>query len=176
MQDFNLYSWEQAITSNNKWVIKSSSEATEVKTGGPTFLLTPSKLINIEITGQFKRGDADSMGFTLGFDKDHLDTTARYNGHLIDWKPLGLGVKGVQIAHGGVKLNKMTNTINDNKYFWGHIQDSSFHTIASVGYQSLKQNNWNDIKIIYTLTQIICIVNGDTIFNEKGFYEAGRFG
>ena len=52
MQDFNLYSWEQAITSNNKWVIKSSSEANEVKTGGPTFLLTPSKLINIEITGQ----------------------------------------------------------------------------------------------------------------------------
>ena len=175
-QDFDLYNWEQSLTSNNNWVVKSSTSATEVKTGGPTFLLSPTDIINVEITGQFRRGDTDIMGFAIGFDKAYNDTTSKYNSLLIDWKPLSAGIKGPYIATEGLKLNNLNNTPLDGKYFWGHYNDQYFETIASAGNGSVNQNSWNDIRLIYTSTQVTCIINNDTIFNESGCYKAGRFG
>ena len=102
-------------------MVKSSTSATEVKTGGPTFLLSPTDIINVEITGQFRRGDTDIMGFAIGFDKAYNDTTSKYNGLLIDWKPLSAGIKGPYIATEGLKLNNLNNTPLDGKYFLGAL-------------------------------------------------------
>ena len=145
-QLFNLTTWEEISNNRNNWNLQSSTYVTETKTGPATFFLTPNEVINIEISGQFKRGDADIMGFTIGLDKPLYDSTSLMDGYLIDWKPLGAGYKGGHFVIGGMTLNKMDSLSIDNKYMWGHVNDQHFKTISSVGNQSFNQNTWNSFR------------------------------
>ena len=83
-QLFNLYNWEQISNNRNNWSLQSSTYVKETKTGPATFFITRNNVINIEISGEFRRGDADIMGFTIGLDKPFYDSTSLLKGYLID--------------------------------------------------------------------------------------------
>ena len=195
--DFNTWI-PTANPANGNWVPSNivngkALTVTQNINGEPTFFVSPDTFINVEITGKIEvntTADDDWVGFVFGYkgppDTVNTDTCQFF---LFDWKQASQNnfYNGNQPdAREGFSLCEVNGVFDWNSnisfspYFFSHKNNpaAGFTRLdslygAGLGWQDQTQYEFT---LIYTVTTIKIIVEGDTIFERNGCYEPGRFG
>lgn len=187
--DLNTWTQEGPAASGN-WVVNGAgTQLTQTINGQPTFFVSPQDFINVRITGTIRvntTGDDDFVGFVFGWQP--IGTTGpnyTLDCMLFDWKQ-GNQTNAGYAAQQGKYLSRFDNlTLNLGSgaavapYFWGHVNTPpNFLAIdqdlgAGTGWAD--NTNYN-FTLTYLSSRAIVQINGDTIFDEAGCYQPGRFG
>ena len=192
--DVNFNNWQQGGDPDfGDWEVKNfGNEVVQKINGDPTIYYTPFDLINVEIEGTINVGndeDDDYVGFVFGY-QNPIGNAAYdfYDFWLFDWKKGNqeedIGDCPVTTAYEGFALSKVYGTITEDcstngiwNCFWGHNSNSYFNVLATdYGNNGWDHNTDHHVKLIYTYTEIVIIIDGETIFQESGCFQPGRFG
>lgn len=176
---FDLRTWsEESPDSQGEWLISpDGSSAVQTENGQPSFLVSPESWINTTIRGQFKvqeGSDNDFIGVVFGYqspstiaENDSFD----WNFLLFDWK------KNLQTtAEEGFRLAKIDRVVNAGEMF--SISFASQDVFAS---RHGNGTGWRpyltyDFSLLYQTNRLKIEIDGTTIFDIKGEFQAGRFG
>ena len=117
----------------------------------------------------------------MGYQNPFGNPTDNYNCWLFDWRQVNQTSTGFT-AYEGFTLNHINGTIPPAQhfdYFWGHTDNPPLFDNVGNNYGTTlgwADNTTHQFTLIYTLTQLKIIIDGDTIFSETGCFEPGRFG
>lgn len=200
VQNINFNTWQDEGDSAAQWSsISGGTQAFQnYNSWFPSFYVGPDTLINVHISGNFQvntTGDDDWIGFVFGY-QEPVNTawagnppffglptmTADFDFYLFDWKKAGQTYSGY-VAQEGFSLVKV-----DGSYacsfasvypsFWAHTNSTSFNVLQT---QYSATSGWvaytpYTFHLYYTPTRAVIVVDADTIFDESGCFEPGRFG
>ncbi len=183
----NLFDWKVVgAPANGQWQVQSNGQAVEqLINGQPTFFISPVDYIDVKITGSLlvdtSSWDDDYIGFVLGHQaplKTYIGPTAVKN-VLIDWKKRTQtsGQEGYTL----VDVEGEFDFSNDSTYalnYWTHKPSENFQILST---DTGANRGWRngityDFVIVYTSKKIEVVMDGDTLFQEEGCFEPGRFG
>ncbi len=176
--DFNTWVQEGDPANGNWTVGGGGANVSQSINGEPTFFVSPQNFINVEMTGKMRTTDNDDdyMGVVFGY-KAPVGNSTVFDTWLVDWKEETSGTAG---GNEGLSLVRINGDVAGqyNPYFWGHNSDAIFNVVdtdhgAGKGWV---RNRTHEIKVVFTLTNIIVIVDSDTVFKHSGCFEPGRFG
>ncbi|MCH2247167.1 MAG: Ig-like domain-containing protein [Crocosphaera sp.] len=181
----DLSNWTKEGTTNADWQLSGNqNQLVEITNEtSPSFFLSPFNFIDGTVNGTIQvntTGDDDFIGFVFGYQSpvaDLGDATNDYEFLLFDWKQ-GDQSSGGEFAAEGYTLAKVDGVISDVVAgFWGHT-DSNVELLAT-DYST--ENGWNDnqeyeFSLTYTSDRILLKIDGETIFDENGTFDPGRFG
>jgi len=196
----NFNNWVDEGDSAAAWTVISSGTQCQQNsnTWYPNFFVGPDTLINVHISGKFRvntYSDDDYLGFVFGYKtpvefgwmgwptfNPSLYNTADLEFYLFDWKKNGQTYSG-NTAQEGFSLDK----VDGNFYasiatvfpsFWGHSTSTAFNVLQT---QYSTSNGWvsfttYDFDLYYAPTRALILIDSDTIFDQSGCFEPGRFG
>jgi len=184
---------EEGNAANGNWVVSGNGYSVlQTVNSNPAFFVSPAEYINVKLKGRFEvtgNSDDDYIGFVFGYKNPTAPVTNNLDFYLFDWKRGNQNYNGLSRA--GFTLNKITNwNVNwgnmatYGNQFWGHTPIPGKFDVIATEFTPANGGNgfaWNhqtayDFELIYTSTSIIVSIDGDTIFNENGCFEPGRFG
>ncbi len=196
--NFNL--WEDEGDSAAAWsAISSGTQAFQnYNTNYPSFFVGPDTLINVHISGKFKvntSSDDDYIGFVFGYQEPtnfswmgnppfnaSLTNSCTMDFYLFDWKKSGQTYSGYT-AQEGFSLDKVNGTFAATTAgvfpsFWVHTNSTSFNVLQTL-YSTT--NGWvafqtYEFDLYYAPTRAVILIDSDTIFDQSGCFEPGRFG
>ena len=182
---FNLSSFRSQGTPISDWEIIDSVTVMNTAYVYPaTFYVSNFKLINVLIQGTLSvqsGGDNDFIGVVFGY---HQPTTLaddnNYRYYLFDWK--AEEETSFYRAQEGFRLTKYDGfiTLNEQKkYMWGTADDPPKRDLLKTKYGD--DLGWEpfvkyDFELLYTSNRIRITIDGETIFEMDGCFNAGRFG
>ncbi len=179
--DFN--NWQQAgYPDYGNWQIIGGGDSLyqSINGNGPTFYITAFDLINVEVRGKIvvdNDGDNDYIGFVFGFKYPMSSPWEHYKFWLFDWKKENQddALEGFSLDY--VDSIYPVGSTELNNAFWSHNEPGftiyQTHYGANTGWD---YNTVYELRLIYTTNKIITIVDNDTIFEQDGCFEPGRFG
>ncbi|MEM7367083.1 MAG: PKD domain-containing protein [Bacteroidota bacterium] len=188
--NINFNTWgQEGYAANGNWTVQGGGTSVfQTINGDPTFYVSPDTFINVQISGKIRiedntAFDDDFVGFVFGY-REPDGIPNEYDLWLFDWKRETQNKDGGNYtAQEGFTLSRIVGTIlagNANYWpnFWAHDQTAATTPIAT-DYGSTKGwatfTDYNFV-LLYTPTRATILVNNDTIFDEPGCYEPGRFG
>ncbi|MEL6848243.1 MAG: gliding motility-associated C-terminal domain-containing protein, partial [Bacteroidota bacterium] len=121
----------------------------------------------------------DFVGFVFGY-QDPTGNTNQHKYWLFDWKQLSQTLNGFTAQEGKslVQVDGNIPPASMFSYFWQHTSDPTF-TVLDTDYGAGKGWAFDtdyQFTLIYTATNATIMIDGDTIFDQPGCYERGRFG
>tara|TARA_B110000046_G_scaffold68674_1_gene76715 strand:+ start:3568 stop:6837 length:3270 start_codon:yes stop_codon:yes gene_type:complete len=194
----NFNDWVDEGDSAASWsVISSGTQCFQnSNTWFPSMFVGPDTLINVHISGKFRvntNADDDYIGFVFGYQTPvnfgwmgtpgfNNPNTADLEFYLFDWKKNYQNYSNY-VAQEGFSLNK----VDGNFYgtiptvfpsFWSHTTSASFDVLQT---QYSNTAGWAsyttyDFDLYYASTRAVILIDSDTVFNEPGCFEPGRFG
>ena len=196
--NFNV--WEDEGDSSAQWSsINNGTQAFQnYNSWYPSFFVGPDTLINVHISGKFQvntNGDDDFIGFVFGYQDPtnfgwignppmpaNLANTCDMDFYLFDWKKNQQTYSGYTALE-GFTLNRVNGSFFGNiasvfPSFWAHTNSTAFQVLQT---QYSTTNGWvaytaYDFDLYYTPTRAVILVDSDTIFDQSGCFEPGRFG
>jgi len=179
----NFNPWiEEGNPANGDWVVGGggTTVSQNINTPEPTFFVSPDTFINVIMQGSITTpvGDDDYVGFVFGY-KEPIGNSTNYDCWLFDWK------QGTQTANGyTAQEGKAVNHIQGNittvwQYFWGHTNNPPLFDVVATDWGAgtgWVDNTTYSFTLVYTTSQIIILIDADTIFDINGCFEPGRFG
>jgi len=200
IQNINFNTWVDEGDSAAQWSsISSGTQAFQnFNSWFPSFYVGPDTLINVHISGNFEvntTADDDWIGFVFGYQEPvnqswagnppftGLPTmTTDFDFYLFDWKQQGQ-TYGTYVAQEGFTLVDVDGAFTCSfagvyPSFWSHTTSTSFNVLQT---QYSTTNGWSaytvyDFDLYYTPTRAVILVDSDTIFDQSGCFEPGRFG
>ena len=188
--DFNTWN-QEGYAANGDWQVQGGgSSVFQSINGDPTFYVSPDTFINVRINGTIRiedniAYDNDFVGFVFGYkEPDFINN--QYDFWLFDWKREGQPKWNGSVnyyANEGFTLSRLDGIVQPGTQnywpcFWAHDNTASCTPIATNFGGNLGWDTFTDydFTLLYTPTRATIIVNTDTIFDEPGCYEPGRFG
>lgn len=196
----DLTSWEQqGNLANGNWTVSGSTNETVVQSGNldPTYYVSSSNFINGTVTGTFRVNaattgqfdDDDFIGFVFGYQGPVSDLGNQpddYDFYLFDWKQSeqtrddfnvpnltsfeGFSLSRVQASTG--------NTLLEDGVFFSRATTTGFQ-VLDTDYGAGKgwaDDTTYDFELVYNTDRVTISIDGTTIFDIAGTFEAGRFG
>jgi gliding motility-associated-like protein len=185
IKNLNFHTWSPQGNPLATWYIESDSLLYENGNAQPpTFFICDQEFINVKIRGTMRvetSYDYDFIGFVFAYKTPNNSTPSnKYNFILFDWKAKKDVAFGLE-AKEGFHLSKVNKTIGNSEYweyFWAHKAGTGFEILRDktgddLGWEMETDYNF---ELSYTSSRIIIIIDGETIFNVAGNFEAGAFG
>lgn len=196
--NFNL--WQDEGDSAAQWsAISSGTQALQnYNTNYPSFFVGPDTLINVHISGKFKvntTSDDDYIGFVFGYQEPtnfswmgnppfntSLTNSCTMDFYLFDWKKSAQTYSGYTALE-GFTLDKVDGTFTATTAgvfpsFWVHTNSTSFNVLQTLYGNTLGWVSFQtyEFDLYYAPTRAVILLDSDTIFDQSGCFEPGRFG
>ena len=184
--DFSTDWAKKGPAAAGNWTIQNSgSQVTQTINGDPTFYVSTDDYIDVRIMGSIRvntTNDDDFVGFVFGYqnpDNPSDENTQKY--YLFDWKQAVGANVGTHEGFGLIKVDSslsLTTAADIEPLYWQHHSHPGFFMMDSL-YGSgtgWADNTTYDFALTYTSKEITIAINSDTIFQETGCYEPGKFG
>ncbi|MBN4051325.1 PKD domain-containing protein, partial [bacterium AH-315-M05] len=178
--DFNTWI-QEGDPANGTWTVGGGgSWVNQSINGNPTFFVSPDTFINVIITGTITppSSDDDFIGFVFGYNEP-IGNSSNYDCWLFDWKQ-GIQTLFTYTGQEGQSLNHIQGNItNVEQYFWGHTNNPPLFDVVATNWGAgtgWVNNTTYQFTLVYTTTNTIILIDGDTIFNVTGCFKQGRFG
>ena len=178
----DFHDWHREASPTSNWVVSPTGNSVEQTDNGyNTFYINDDNLVNIEMTGELlvnTATDDDPFGIACGYVNPIGSPANNYDFYLIDWKQ-SVETWGAHTCDEGFVLSDVHGVINDiSKYFFGHFDDANLTVLQTnngptKGWADLTTYNY---KLIYKTSDIIFIVDNDTVINYQGCFDAGKVG
>ena len=184
--DFSTDWAKKGPSAAGNWTIQNSgSQVTQTINGDPTFYVSTDDYIDVRIMGSIRvntTNDDDFVGFVFGYqnpDSPSDENAQKY--FLFDWKQAVGANVGTHEGFGLIKVDtslSLTTSTDIETLYWQHHSHPGFFIMDSL-YGS--GTGWSDnttynFALTYTSKEITISINGDTIFQQSGCYEPGKFG
>ncbi|MBL0913477.1 MAG: gliding motility-associated C-terminal domain-containing protein [Bacteroidia bacterium] len=177
-QWMDLHTWhrEGDITSN--WTVDPSGLSVYQSVNSPaSFFVSDQEFINVRFSGQYSvanDGDDDFVGFVVGY-KTPLNGNNAWDFMLLAQKRDIFGGTNTPCDNFFGTVNGTGGQINLVNYTATAPSQLITHTCDNV-FPGWAYNTVYNFTCLYTSSLIVVTINGDTLVNQQGCFDAGRFG
>ena len=184
-QDFTGWS---SVSNNASWTISEDGRdaSQSVHTfNNPIILVSNNSYSEVLIEGTFlATRDDDNVGMVFGLKSPLTVGEADHDFYLYDWRGVDQAYSG-DVGYEGHALSRVNGSFSGSgemiDYFWARTDTGSSgkFDVLETHYgdgRGWDTNTTHAFKIYYTSSRIKVIIDGSTIFDVSGSYQAGRVG
>jgi len=174
----DLHAWHREGDASSNWTVDPSGLSVYQSVNSPaSFFVSDQEFINVRFSGQYSvanDGDDDFIGFVVGY-QTPLNGNNTWDFMLLAQKRDVYGGTNTPCDNFFGTVNGSAGQINLVNYTATAPSQLITHTCDNL-FPGWAYNTVYNFTCLYTSSLIVITINGDTLVNQQGCFDAGRFG